>query len=264
MRPSCGTRFSARDDRELQALGRCVHLEQHAVDPVAHPETPFQRLQVDIRGPPADGLGDERVHQLDDRGVPVARLPLLPARAHGGNCGGRSRVRRHIEVGHFLTIMTRNGLPDVTGRGQRGLHDRAGHVGQAVDDIDGYGVGHGDAQHPALAGKGQDIVLDHERARQRRENRGRNRPLRQHDPRHAKLVRHGATKRLLVESGVGRQDIQHAWCNGRQIGVPGGPLLGRRQLLRRNQAPLEGDLDGVVVGGGHGKVNRTRRSGLSG
>ena len=78
-RPSCGLRRSAMSMSLMifsrlvtpdgDRLGRAHDLVQHAVDPVADPQAVLGRLDVDVAGPVLDGLGDEHVDVLDDRGV---------------------------------------------------------------------------------------------------------------------------------------------------------------------------------------------------
>ena len=87
IRPSCGTRFSAmfRSAMTLRRLirppwmflGRRHHLVEHAVDAEPDPHVLLGGLDVDVRGPVADSLGHDRVHELDDRRVLERRLELL-------------------------------------------------------------------------------------------------------------------------------------------------------------------------------------------
>ena len=62
-----GHDFEPGDDRRLEAFRGRFHVVQHAVDPVPHPEMILERFQVNVRGPPFDGPGDDQVHETDDR-----------------------------------------------------------------------------------------------------------------------------------------------------------------------------------------------------
>ena len=48
-------------------------LDEHAVDAVADLHLLLEGLEVDVRGAAVDGLGDDAVHESDDRGVVLAR-----------------------------------------------------------------------------------------------------------------------------------------------------------------------------------------------
>ena len=76
--------LEAADDGGLQALGRALHLVQHAVNAVPDAETLVQRLEVNVRGADPEGLHDELVDQLDDRGVGIHhRAVVRPPVASG-------------------------------------------------------------------------------------------------------------------------------------------------------------------------------------
>src|SRR5439155_12590073 len=63
--------LDTRHHRGQEAPRRRVALDQDTVDAVAHPDAVGERLDVDVAGPQADGLGDDQVDQLDHRGVGV-------------------------------------------------------------------------------------------------------------------------------------------------------------------------------------------------
>ena len=96
MRPSCGTRCSAmsrsamiftRETRPAHQLARHGRgVEDHAVDAVAHAHVDRARLEVDVGGAAAHGVGDDRVDELDDR-----RLVGLVAQLD--DLGGAARPR---------------------------------------------------------------------------------------------------------------------------------------------------------------------------
>ena len=78
-RPSCGSAplgdvevghdLHARDDARDHPARDLRGLAQHAVDAEAHAHLAALGLEVDVRGALLDGLGDDRVDELDDRRV---------------------------------------------------------------------------------------------------------------------------------------------------------------------------------------------------
>ena len=169
--------FQARDDGELPSLRRRLHLEQQAIDAVAHAEAALERFKVDVRRATADGLGDDGLHELDDGCVAVARLPFLrPGDGHGGSGGGIQGARGRLVAQQFVhglalpAIVAGDGAGDVIRRGQRRLDLAPCDVAKAVDDIHRERVGHGNLQHPARTGIRHDAVFLHEGAWQRGED----------------------------------------------------------------------------------------------
>ena len=101
------------------ALRHGRRLVQHAVDAEAHAHLVAVGLEVDVRGAPLDGLGDDRVDELDDRRV-VGRLaqvddlaePLvvLLARRPRWTTSSR-RLRRLMSARDVLAARRRPGGP---------------------------------------------------------------------------------------------------------------------------------------------------------
>ena len=71
-----GHDLHARGQGRLQALGRGHDLVQHAVDPEAHADDLLAGLDVDVRGPAPDGVGEHHVDQPHHRRL-VGRLQEL-------------------------------------------------------------------------------------------------------------------------------------------------------------------------------------------
>jgi len=69
-----GEDLDARGEGRLHPERGLHHLEQRAVDPVADPQLELEGLDVDVARPPADGVGQEAVDELDDRRVVDLRL----------------------------------------------------------------------------------------------------------------------------------------------------------------------------------------------
>jgi len=121
--------------REITAscrrFGGASVLQQHAVDPVTHAETPLQRLQVDVRRPAPDGFGDERLHELDDGRVAVARLPLFVAGRPKDTGRGRWIVNQSARNIRLCPMAAADGRVKIRCVGEHGLHRLSGHMGQA-------------------------------------------------------------------------------------------------------------------------------------
>ena len=89
--------LEARDQRQLHLLGRRRRVHQHAVDAVAQPQRLLERLDVDVAGAVFDGLDQDEVGQLDDRGflagggqlVEVDLLDGFPGDLHAVGVGLR-------------------------------------------------------------------------------------------------------------------------------------------------------------------------------
>ena len=64
-----GDDLHARDDGGHRAGGHDGGLVEHAVDPEADAHVLVAGLEVDVGGAALDGLGDDLVHELDDRRV---------------------------------------------------------------------------------------------------------------------------------------------------------------------------------------------------
>ncbi len=177
MRPSCGRRFSEmssfarifrrESDRVLELQGRIHDLVQDPVDPEADPELLLVRLDVDVRRPPFDGVGQDEVHELDDRrlfGRIDQRVEVhllfffedLQVRALG-----------LLKVFHDLLQFERGGrtvvVVDRPLDAQLGGHDRldvvAGHELDVVHGEDVRRIGHGDRDRGSGLVDRQDVVL---------------------------------------------------------------------------------------------------------
>ena len=150
-------------DGGLEAGRRLHDLVQDAVDAVADPEGLLVRLDVDVRGPLLDGVGEDQVHQLDDRGI-LGRLPQL------GDVDVVVPLPEGLDVlvvevlhdvldhaGRVVVLV--DGVLDGGLRRHHRLHLEAGHELDVVDGEDVAGVRHGDGQDVAGAIDGDDLVL---------------------------------------------------------------------------------------------------------
>ena len=151
-----GHDLEAGDDRgPACVLGMLSRLDADAVDAVAHADAVGHRLDVNVGGPHADGLGDDQVDQLDDRGVGVvlgggllvARLPrawqvgvavdLLDRLVHAG-------ARRRVEEGVDEAL-------DLALRGQGALDLHVQPEAQHVEQLQVERVGDDDLEPVVLA-----------------------------------------------------------------------------------------------------------------
>ena len=178
MRPSCGMRrsamsrseriFDAGDDRGDRARRHGRGLLEHAVDAVADPHLLFLGLEVDVGRAALHRLGDDAVHELDDRrvlagGAEVDRLVLadvVERRGGRGRGGRRGRIVGDLELfrgdGAVAEVRVLEALEqalDVREAGHRGAHLVARHHGDVVDREHVRGVDHGDDER-AIAGEG--------------------------------------------------------------------------------------------------------------
>ncbi len=100
--PSCGRRrstmFMSAEDLDAAHHGRAhgagqvEHVVQRAVDAVPHPDPVGLRLDVDVRGPVAQRLGDDLLHDVDDR-----RVASLVGRRAGAFAASLSSASLHLE-----------------------------------------------------------------------------------------------------------------------------------------------------------------------
>ncbi len=94
--------LQARDEAALEVLGLRAHrLVEHAVDPEPDPHVALPRLDVHVRRAFGDGLGHDRVDELDDgrvleRGLEVVLLTLAPL-----GCLGRQLLDVGIQAGEL-------------------------------------------------------------------------------------------------------------------------------------------------------------------
>ena len=156
--------LDARHDARDHPSGDGRRGGEHPIHPEAHPHLGALRLEVDVRRTELDRLGDDRVHQLDDRRV-------LGGLAQVDDLGGivlvllldglLDRVVEAIELGDERR--------DVLARGDRGADLETGHDRHVVDREYVGRVGHHDQQRPfvderhghgvvAFRGRGRDQV----------------------------------------------------------------------------------------------------------
>ncbi len=187
-----GQNLDAADHRVLEAadLRRDVRVAQHAVHAVPHDELALERLEVNVAGALADGLDQDFVDQLDDRGVLghlhveiggldfrfVDDLDAVALGDHGVQHIAADAVER---LDHAV---------DVGFRCEHGL-DRQADVGaQLVNRVNAVRIAGCNADALAVAAHGHDVVLVHEAAGDEFEQLLVDVRLGQLDDRHRELV----------------------------------------------------------------------------
>jgi len=129
----------AADDGRLQALGRAVHLVQHAVDAVAHTEFLGHGLQMDVAGPAPECLHDDQADQLDDGSVRLRdvfiphQLFLDIVRQRQG--AFRNLLQHAFDRTRGAAIVVGQGLFDLFRRRHHALDIALEHVAQAVQGV---------------------------------------------------------------------------------------------------------------------------------
>ena len=155
--------LDARGDSRLQPKRGLHHVVEHAVHPVADTEGFLVRLDMDIRRPFLDGVGQDQVHQFDDRGVlgglaqfgGVDVVVLFPQRLDVLVVESLHDVLD--QAGRVVVLV--DGVLDGCFRRHHRLHLEPGHELDIVDGEDVARVRHGDGEDVAGAIDGDDLVL---------------------------------------------------------------------------------------------------------
>ena len=158
--------LEARGDGVLEPQRRLHHLVQHAVDAEPDAERLLVRLDVDVAGALADGVGQDGVHELHDRGflgrflqlaqvdvvVVLDQLDVLVA-----------ELREHLVEVRVVVVVAVDGGRD---RGRRCHGDLHVVAGQELDLVDGdqvRRVGHDERQRVAREAGRDQVVFHHQR-----------------------------------------------------------------------------------------------------
>ena len=156
----------ARDHRGRQAPRRRFGLVQHAVDAVAHDQAILERLDMDVGRARLECLGEQQVHEANDRGLggevlqvcDVAEVLLLVARgdvvhdlAHGRAPAPIQALERRLDL---------VGCRDV------GAHALAGGHLHRGEDVRIGGVGDGEGQLVVVLAQRHDLRIAQELGRQ--------------------------------------------------------------------------------------------------
>jgi hypothetical protein len=155
--------LDAGGDSGLEPQRGLHDVVEDPVDAVADPEGFLVGLDVDVRRRLLDRVGQDQVHQLDDRGV-------LGGLAELRGVDGVLVVLQRLDVlvverlhdvfdhaGRIVVLVDR--VPDGGLRRDDGLDLEPGHELDVVDGEDVARVGHGDGEDVACAIDGDDLVF---------------------------------------------------------------------------------------------------------
>jgi hypothetical protein len=261
-----GHELEARDDRRLQALGRPLHLLQHAVDAEAHAETLLQRLEVDVRGLAADGVDDERVDVADDGRVvflDVAALRELDGHAVVAALAQDVVVRSAAADG-AAAVAAGNRIFQGVRRGEAGIERKLQDAGDGIERVGVERVGNRDEQLGAVHLQGKDVPGFGLFAADEFEDFVSRGDLGDIDELHVELLAQGGG-----DLGPGDLAGLDELGDGQGVGVlavgdRGGRGAGLAHVGRRHQPLVLNELDDVVVGGRHSEEIRSGRMGNRG
>ena len=189
--------LDAADDAGLQLLGELAQLVQHAVDAAAHAQRVLRRLQVDVRGVHAGGVGEQGVDDLDDVGVDdaAALIDLLALVAGVLELAARTEVDGH-------------GLVEPVLRADERHHAPLGAHAHLVDGDDVERVGHGELEAAVVVeADGHEPAPHDEVARQQAERRRLRRGLREVDDADVHLAGDGGDDVVLGDEPLGDQEV---------------------------------------------------------
>ena len=223
---------------------------EHAVDPEPDPHVALPGLDVHVRRALGDGLGHDRVDELDDgrvleRGFEVVLLTFAPL-----GCLGRQLFDVGIQAGEL-----RDRGFDVCRGGDHRLHVAAGDRPDVVERVDVRGIGHRDQQLPVAIADGQRPVPPREGFGEQRGGGRIDLRVGQVDELEADLFGERADE-------VGLPD--HAEVDQHPAESFGCLLMlleGSVELLRRDEAEFDQDLPELLrlpLDGGHRRSIRSR------
>jgi hypothetical protein len=269
-----GHDLDAADQRGLHLDRDAVALDALAVDAVADADAVLHRLDVDVARPVAHGLGDHRLHELDDRRLrrvvgdvgadavdvdrlvdravdrpvhrPVHRLVHRPVHRALHPVDGLvhrlvDRVRRR-RVRHLVDDRL-----DPAAAGEAGADLLVEAEPQDVQHLQVQRVVDRDAQPPVLHAERQDQVLLHQVVGDQRGRVGRQRPAVDLDVLHVVLGGQG-----LVDVALAAQlQVDQGLADAEVLGL--GVVQGLLDLLLRDDAPLDQLFPELLLCLGHGE-----------
>ena len=161
-----------RDQGQLHLLGRRGRVHQDAIDAVAQPQRLLKRLDVDVAGAVFDGLNQDEVGQLDDRGflaggrqlVEIDLFDRVPGNLHA--VGVRLRIALLLRVLDDVLHAAALGGVDVVElvedgffRGDQGRDLQPGDAPDVVNGQHVQRVGHRQEQLVLQPRHGDDLVV---------------------------------------------------------------------------------------------------------
>ena len=154
-----GHDLDARHDGRCEALGRRVTVNQHAIDPVAHPERVFKSLDMDVGGPHLDRPVDQLVDHADHRRLAGQVLQTLDVKIQAIVARPDQFIAVALDAGLALTIEAVDGRIQDARLGDPHQRLLAGDQPDGIGSVAVQGIGH--RQDDALLdlGKGQHLRL---------------------------------------------------------------------------------------------------------
>ena len=151
-----GHDLDARDDPAGHLAGHGGDVLEHAVDAEADPDFPALGGEVEVRGPPLDGLGHEPVDELDDGRV-------LGSVVQGDDLGPVAvglGLLLDLALDHVLEpVQARDQRRDVFRRGDRDADVVAGHDRHVVDREHVRRIRHRDQQRVLVRERHRDRAV---------------------------------------------------------------------------------------------------------
>ncbi len=189
-----GQNLDAREQGPQQPAGGAVALDQHAVDAVADADPVLERLDVDVRGPQLNRLGNQQLHQPDDRGAGFVDDFVAGGRFLLGFGEVDRRVGEFLQhrVGALvlhLAVMPVDGLQDAFPRGQGDFDLAIQNEPQFLERIEIVRVADDHPQRAVLLGHRQNGIFAGDRFGHQFDDRGRNDDFAQIDVVEAMLLR---------------------------------------------------------------------------
>ncbi len=177
-----GEDLDARGDGGDRVRGHRRGLLEHAVDAVADAQLLLVGLEVDVGAAAVDGLLDDPLDHLDDRGVLAGgaerdrRLLAEVVERAGGLLGRALRLDDagvvlelgEVHAGAVEEVGVREALEDVVDVARRGDGRAdlvAGHHGDVVDGQDVGGIGHRDLERAVALERDRDGLVAADRGR---------------------------------------------------------------------------------------------------
>ena len=233
-----GHDLEPRDDRVAQLHRRLHHFVEHAVDAVADAELLLVGLDVDVRRVALDGVGEDQVHELDDRGVlgfarqladvdvvfVLDQLEIFDV-----------EVRHHVGEGRRLVVVLVDRGLDRDFRRDDDLDVVAGEELDVVDREDVRGVGGGEDQRGAGAVDRNHGVLERHLLRDQLDDVAVDLELGEFDRRQAVLLRDEVGELGLLEVAELGDLMAQASAVGARLVARALQLLRRQHVLTDEQ-----------------------------
>lgn len=154
----------------MEALGRILNLNEHAVDAVAYAEALFERFEVYVGRPALYGLGYELVDVADYGRLFLGDSGFVAGRERVGGGARRGELAvEHVAVGVDAEVVV-YGLAYFLGAGEPEVDRHVQYVAYVVHGVHIHGVGYGEFELPARGGNREYVVFSEGFLREEFEN----------------------------------------------------------------------------------------------